>query len=202
MKGDRLPDLSCFWTGFRLWQRLFLGSAFVAVSATGLLAQGTSTMKRLPPPPPLPVPNAPIPTNDLLPPQKVPVRSTPLPVSSPPSQGAVREYTFQAPSSPSLPARTMPKAATPSRATSPAPAITPNQLYRVEVEGTDEALLAQVKAIEPLAAVWQTQGIIYGGIFTQSQQAQERVRQLENKGLVAKITPISREISRQRRLDR
>jgi hypothetical protein len=70
------------------------------------------------------------------------------------------------------------------------------------VEGTDETLLAQVKAIEPLAAIWKGQGIIYGGLFTQPQQAQERVSQLKGKGLNARIIPLNREESQRRRLDR
>jgi hypothetical protein len=102
-----------------------------------------------------------------------------------------------------LPAHTIPvNPATRSNAAPPESAIAPTQLFRVEIEGTDETLLAQVKAVEPLAAVWQGQGVIYGGLFAHSQQAQERVRQLEQKGVTAKIIPISRELSHQHRLDR
>jgi hypothetical protein len=65
-------------------------------------------------------------------------------------------------------------------------------LYRVEIPGTDEMLLAQVKAVEPLAVVWDQQGVIYGGIFPQQNLAQERVQQLQKRGVSSKIIPISR----------
>jgi hypothetical protein len=64
--------------------------------------------------------------------------------------------------------------------------------YRVEIPGTDATLLAQVKSVEPLAVVWDQQGVIYGGIFPQQQLAQERVNQLQKKGVASKIVPLSR----------
>ena len=82
-----------------------------------------------------------------------------------------------------------------SKSTPIVPSSSPNNhvnLYRVEIPGTDETLLAQVKAVEPLAVVWDQQGVIYGGIFSQQNLAQERVQQLQKRGVSSKIIPISR----------
>jgi hypothetical protein len=61
----------------------------------------------------------------------------------------------------------------------------------VQVKGDSPRLLAQVKQIEPLAYVRQTDQSIQAGTFTQNHLAQERLEQLTRQGLEALVLPVT-----------
>ncbi len=145
------------------------------------LAQTTSNRKL--PPPPLPKMVTPQSSVDEVSPMSVEV--TPADETSNP----IKEYTFQAPQT--LPAQTLDS----ESATSEIKTINtqPNQnpsFYRVEVAGENPSLLSQVKTIEPMAFIRQSEGVIHAGMFQHSQQAEKRVQQLKNQGLTATVVPV------------
>lgn len=83
-----------------------------------------------------------------------------------------REYTFKAPDNKILTNTEQLKAA---------------QGYKVEVFGSAEELLLQIKKIEPRA--FAKGDIIQVGIFKQQKNAEDLVRQLAARGFWARITP-------------
>lgn len=150
------------------------------------VAQSAGT---LPPPPPLRVPKNAVPPASTQPSPEftnsIPVKAVPV---TPKPASTVREYTFQAPSS--LPSST-PITPSKTRISDPSPQRngTPN-LYRVEVAGQDTSILSQVQVIEPLAFIRQSEGVIHAGMFQQSQQAQQRVLELQREGVSATVVPV------------
>lgn len=64
-------------------------------------------------------------------------------------------------------------------------------LYRVQVMGTTEILLNQVKQIEPLAFIRNGEGVIQAGLFQEKHQAEQRMSVLSQEGLSAQIISIS-----------
>ena len=92
---------------------------------------------------------------------------------NPPSDNAsAKEYTFKAPDNKILTNTEQLKAA---------------QGYKVEVYGSAEELLLQIKNIEPRA--FAKGDIIQVGIFKQQKNAEDLVRQLAARGFWARITP-------------
>ena len=76
---------------------------------------------------------------------------------------------------------------------SPLPPSTPTQassLYRVDIYGDSPSLLSQVQQIEPGAFVRRGEGVIQAGVFADETNAQFRVRELEARGIPARLTPI------------
>jgi cell division protein FtsN len=161
---------------------LLLGLGSVTTSQS--LAQTAATRKRLPPPP-----SVPSQSNSFQPiapssPQKsryIPVQ----PPSTPNSASSVREYTFQAPSAPRHPGKPQPVVTN-----TPPNSVTSGQsrgLYRVEVRGKTQDILAKVKKVEPLAFIRAKDGIIQAGIFDNQRQANARRQQLAKQGLSAQV---------------
>ena len=56
--------------------------------------------------------------------------------------------------------------------------------------GKNHSLLSQVKTIEPMAFIRQSEGVIHAGVFQHSQQAEARVQELKNQGLPATVVPV------------
>ena len=65
--------------------------------------------------------------------------------------------------------------------------------YRVEVPGDTPIMLAQVKRIEPTAFVRSGEGTIQAGLFSEENNARERVEELEGYGLKARIIQVEPE---------
>lgn len=127
--------------------------------------------------------------------QGVPINSTPPPIPSLndiPAETApagynptttVQEYEFQSPVTP-------PAVPTSGSSISPyytTPSFENGIAYRVEVDGTSDLLLSQVKSIDPQAFIRPKDGVIQAGIFADSANAQVRVQQLEGQGVYARI---------------
>ncbi|MBJ7898566.1 MAG: hypothetical protein GC158_01305 [Cyanobacteria bacterium RI_101] len=175
----------------RFWQILLLGG----INLSG----GVFFSWRAETPPILSVPSP-------LPPSIVNDGAAPLMVPPPPqvlSQSAQAELIFQQnPPQPSeLIFRRDGAAPPPLERQAPAPEpssprqspVSPNGaiFYRVQVKGDSPRLLAQVKQIEPLAYVSQTDQTIQAGTFTQNHLAQERLEQLTRQGLEALVLPVT-----------
>ncbi|MDJ0662894.1 MAG: hypothetical protein QNJ42_25910 [Crocosphaera sp.] len=152
----------------------------IGSSSVGL-AQTTSNREL--PPPPLPKMVTPQPSADDVSPSSIEV--TPADETVPP----IKEYTFEAPQS--LPAQTLePTSATSEIKINNTQRNQNPSFYRVEVVGDNSSLLSQVKTIEPMAFIRQSEGVIHAGMFQHSQQAAERVQQLQNQGLPATVVPV------------
>lgn len=135
------------------------------------------------PPPPLPKMVTPQPSADEVSPLSVEV--TPTDETASP----IKEYTFEAPQS--VPAQTLEQTSTTSEVRTNHTQTNQNpSFYRVEVVGDNSSLLSQVKTIEPMAFIRQSEGVIHAGMFQHSQQAEERVQQLKNQGLPATVVPV------------
>ena len=179
----------------RYWQLLIISVmviiaffCFFLASLTGAFAQSSpSVLERLPAPPPVPIgasasPTEPSQSGNLppLPPPPSPSSDNASPASqatiTPPS--VIREYTFQAPDSSTIPISIEPTAAVPQNAD-----LTKPRVIRVEVIGNSQTILAQVKKIEPLAFIQVGKGTIQAGIFPNSKAAQQRIQRLEQQGL-------------------
>ncbi|WP_241392613.1 hypothetical protein [Rippkaea orientalis] len=83
----------------------------------------------------------------------------------------------------------------PTAINNPSPSAIPQtagkpSLYRVEVAGREASLLSQVKTVEPLAFIRQSEGVIHAGTFQQSDEAQKRVQVLQQKGVSATVVPV------------
>lgn len=136
----------------------------------------------LPAPPPIPA-YVSSPTSAEFTPQKERTPRQLIPVengeyNNPP---IVREFTFQAPS-----ANFVTHSASSRNISSSAV-----QLYRVEAVGDSRQILDQIKQVEPFAFIRPGEGLIYSGLFQQSQEAQKRVEELETLGFTAQIVPVS-----------
>ena len=64
------------------------------------------------------------------------------------------------------------------------------RFYRVQVKGKEASLLSQVKIIEPMAFIRESEGVIHAGMFQESQQAQQRVQELQKRGVSAQVVPV------------
>jgi hypothetical protein len=62
-----------------------------------------------------------------------------------------------------------------------------NKLYRVLIKTNNPEVLAKIKEIEPLAFIRPGESVIQAGLFQEQQQAQNRVRELANKGFNAQV---------------
>ncbi|HAC61976.1 MAG TPA: hypothetical protein DCF68_00195 [Cyanothece sp. UBA12306] len=210
MKITEIARLNYLTPGYRQWFPIpiqksqswlyLICSITLSFTITDLsMAQSVGT---LPPPPPIRVPKTPIPPASTEPiPSSIPVKRV-----SPSAKTAspIREYTFKSTQTPSSSSQVVPigiekSNLTPSsqtipvsiQHTNPTPQAKGNpSLYRVQVNGQDSSILSQVKVIEPLAFVRQSEGVIHAGVFPQSQQAQKRVQELEQKGISATIVPV------------
>lgn len=161
-----------------------IGCLLLTVGSTSVgLAQTTSNREL--PPPPMPKMVSPQPSSNQVRPMSVEV--TPTNDSSTP----IKEYTFEAPQT--LPAQSFDddqstseiKTINPESSTVSQPTQTPS-FYRVQVSGQNSSLLSQVKMVEPMAFIRQSEGVIHAGMFQHSQQAQQRVQELKNKGEIGR----------------
>ncbi len=171
---------SSTWLYFAFSVMLMVGSASFSS------AQSTSNLK-LPPPPQLKnvTPQSP-------PPQTIPISVEVTPATAEASK-PLKEYTFQAPQT--LPAQTPPSVVNTVNTVNTQPLSVPKptgnpSFYRVEVTGQEPSLLSQVKTIEPMAFIRQSEGVIHAGMFQHSQQAQQRVQQLQKKGVTGTVVPV------------
>ena len=92
----------------------------------------------------------------------------------------VREYDFQSPST------------TPSSIT-PVTPITPRSSllgYRVDVDGSSELLLTQVRRVAPGAFYRPQDGVIQAGLFSDPVNAQRRVQELEFQGIRSRVVSV------------
>ncbi len=133
-------------------------------------------------------------SNQELPPPPLPKMVTPQPSATPTTPTTdtatpIKEYTFSAPQT--VPAQTLhDDPATPKIKTVRTEPTQNRSFYRVEVAGRNPSLLSQVKTIEPMAFIRESEGVIHAGVFQNSQQAQKRVQELKNKGLTATVVPV------------
>ena len=160
----------------------WIGCLLLTIAANPVTLAHVTSNRELPPPP-SPKIVTPQPTVNQVPPVLVEV--TPAQESATP----IKEYTFQAPQT--IPAQTINHNSSISESQTPQsqPSQNPN-LYRVEVVGDNPSLLSQVKTVEPMAFVRQSEGVIHAGMFQHSQQAEERVRQLQTQGVKATVIPV------------
>jgi hypothetical protein len=181
-------------------------------------AQSIRRGNRLPPPPSVKQPTR---KSDgggrsICSPCRSPILPPPPPAASTPVTRG--EYVFQAPYPVRPATATKPRRATPAarvqrpstqpvaiqprRSPVPAPrtsnepperrrVISSNQLFRVQVTGTNESTLARVKEIEPLAFIRPGESVIQAGLFQQQQEAKERVRALTSLGFTARIVTLN-----------
>lgn len=144
------------------WLVLSLGGFFPLFLPMPTLAESRpSISKRLPPPPPISGRNSNTRTRRYLLHQKTEI-DPPTNIHS----NRSREYTFSAP-----------KTNLPSSNT--------NQIYKVEVFGSSDMVLEQVRNIEPKA--FRQGSVIQAGIFQDQANAEELVRQLASQGLWSRI---------------
>ncbi len=184
--SDRLNQRT---TQSRTWFLSFLrqsstgiGCLLLTVSSTSLTLAQTTSNRELPPPP-LPKMVSPQSSSE-------PVPSMSIEVITPDdSSNPVKEYTFEAPQT--LPAQTLDNEPPTSeiRTINPQPNRDPS-FYRVEVAGNNPSVLSQVKTIEPMAFIRQSEGVIHAGMFQHSQQAEKRVQELKNQGVSATVVPV------------
>lgn len=109
------------------------------------------------------------------PPSSLPTFGFPSSSPSPLPPPAGREFNYQAPPPPQ-PSRT------------PAPTAS---FYRVDIYGDSPRLLAQVQQVAPDAFVREGEGVIQAGVFSDPTNARTRVRDLEARGLRARITTVA-----------
>ncbi len=161
----------------------WIGCLLLTVGSTSVTVAQTTSNRQLPPPP-LPKMVSPQPASE-------PVRAMSVEVTpaSNDSSTPIKEYTFEAPQT--LPAQTLdnePPTATIENINNQS---TENpSFYRVEVAGQNPSLLSQVKTIEPMAFIRQSEGVIHAGMFQHSQQAEKRVQELKNQGVNATVVPV------------
>ncbi|EAZ92845.1 SPOR domain-containing protein [Crocosphaera chwakensis] len=159
-----------------------IGCLLLTLGSTSITLAQTTSNRELPPPP-MPKMVSPQPSPEPAPTMSVEV--TPASDSSTP----VKEYTFEAPQT--LPAQTLDNAPPTSRIETINNQSTENpSFYRVEVAGNNPSILSQVKTVEPMAFIRQSEGVIHAGMFQHSQQAEKRVQELKNQGVSATIVPV------------
>ncbi len=150
---------------------------------------GQTTSNQPLPPPPSPKMVTP---QSSPPPQTIPLSVEVSPAED--SSSPIKEYTFSAPqtenSSPSLPPSNPMQTGTVSPSLPQSQPTGNPRFYRVEVKGKETSLLSQVKAIEPMAFIRQSEGVIHAGMFQESQQAQKRVQELQKRGVAAQVVPV------------
>ncbi len=176
--SQQITRFPAYWRQSSTW----IGCLLLTIASTSVsVAQVTSNRELPPPPSPKMVTPQPS-TND------VPSMSLEV-IPAQESATPVKEYTFQAPQT--IPAQTLNEnPATPKfKNTNGQPTQIPS-FYRVEVAGQNPSLLSQVKAIEPMAFIRQSEGVIHAGMFQHSQQAEARVQELKNKGVKATVVPV------------
>jgi hypothetical protein len=153
---------------------LGLESGLSLFNATATMAQMPPVLHRLPPPPPIPeAPNPDSATNIS------PVESTPAT-----NNRVVREYVFQAPSTP-VESNNLTK-----------PTTSPSGLYRVEVIGAGNWLLSRVRMVEPSAFIRRGETVIQAGLFNGRSQAEQRLSELAMQGISARIVPVKDRIAK------
>ena len=144
------------------WLLISLGGFFPLFLTTPALAESKPTITRqLPPPPPLSPRSRTTGTRRYNLRQRTELEP---PTNSHSNQS--REYTFSAPST-------------------NLPLLNTNKSYKVQVFGASDALLNQVRNIEPKA--FRKDGVIQAGIFQDRANAEELVRQLTLQGLWSRI---------------
>ena len=168
---DRNPNSMNFsWSCWRMfaintWLLISLGGFFPLFLPNPAFAESRPTIsEQLPPPPPLSRRGRATRTRT----RRYHLRRrTELepPTNSPRNQE--KEYTFSAPNNNSSFSNT-------------------SQSYKVEVFGTSDALLNQVRNIEPKA--FRKGGVIQAGIFQDQRNAEELVRRLTIQGFWSRIT--------------
>ena len=147
----------------------------LTIGSTSVSLAQTTSNRELPPPP----------SPKIVTPEPSVVPATPTAETATP----IKEYTFSAPQT--VPAQTPGGGpATPKINRVQGQPTQHRNFYRVEVAGRNPSLLSQVKAIEPMAFIRQSEGVIHAGVFQNSQQAQKRVQELKNKGLTATVVPV------------
>lgn len=157
---------------------IFLNKLFLLLFLAGYLGKAGIIKAQLPPPPPVPESHNSANSSEY--------SSSTIPIVEETGHTVLREYNFQAPQ-PATGAFSRP-----NNVIAP-----PNSwekqmsFFRVEVVANDISLLSKVKKIEPLAIFHQQQGVIYAGLFTEQNQAQQRVQQLAKQGLSAQVIPVN-----------
>lgn len=178
-KSDRLikktvTQLTKFPSYFRQ-SSTCLGFVLLTLSSTSVsLAQTTSSQQL--PPPPLP---------KMVKQETSVVEVTPTNDTETP----IKEYTFSAPQTVPAPPPDNEPATSEIKSINAQPTQNPS-FYRVEVTGQNPSLLSQVKVVEPMAFIRQSEGVIHAGVFQHSQQAEKRVQELQNQGLPATVVPV------------
>ena len=71
------------------------------------------------------------------------------------------------------------------------PVVATGMLYRVQVKENNKSSLTQVKNVEPLAFVRQTDGFIHAGTFSEKSQAEQRVQALATQGVKGEVIAIA-----------
>lgn len=160
-----------------------LGGA-IAISQSSLaVAQDTPpVMEGLPPAPPVQRLTAPPQVKDPFAPSNQNLPSSP-PQPSTNINSANYDRTFTAPSS--------------SSNSKPNPPVTSNTsntsaLYRVDVDGDTQWMLAKVKTLEPQAFIRKEDKVIQAGLFREEENAQNLVRQLERQGFRARTIAVDK----------
>jgi hypothetical protein len=158
-----------------------LGGA-IAISQSSLtMAQNTPpVMEGLPPAPPVQRLTAPPQVKDPFAPSNQNLPSLP-PQPSTNINSANYDRTFTAPSS--------------SSNSKPNPPVTSNNssgLYRVDVDGDTQWMLAKVKTLEPQAFIRKEDRVIQAGLFREKENAQNLVRQLEQQGFRARTIAVDK----------
>ncbi|NJK48465.1 hypothetical protein HC931_09985 [Candidatus Gracilibacteria bacterium] len=157
----------------RLIVLLGLEGSLGIFNANATMAQMPPVLHRLPPPPPLrEAPNSESSIDR-------PVESTPVA-----SKRIVREYLFQAPSTP-LESNNLTNHTT-----------SPSGLYRVEVIGVGQWLLSRVRIVEPSAFIRRGETVIQAGLFTARSQAEQRLSELARQGISARVVPVKDRIAK------
>lgn len=163
------PKLSASDVSVALIQLLIGGCLVVsfqggtkAAPANQVFLVAQSVINGLPPPPNYP--------QQGLPQESIPTE--PLPPNPPNNSVRDREFTFQAPPGRS-PSRRGPR------------------VYRVYVNSDSQLILQQIRNVEPEAYVRQGEGIIQAGVYVDQSRAKQRVRELEQLGLQARMTTIA-----------
>ncbi|WGT67896.1 hypothetical protein [cyanobacterium endosymbiont of Epithemia clementina EcSB] len=195
MDTARIPQLNNLTYGLHKWFPKLISDNqlwlfFIIPIVVSLPSVSVSqSLGTLPPPPPLRVPENAVPNTSTEPGSEF-SRSISVDVApaEPISSMNVREYTFQAPTSPPSSVPVTP--VTPRSSASSSQSNKTPSLYRVEVVGKNRLVLSQVQTVEPLAFIRQSEGVIHAGIFKQSQQAQKRVVELQSKGLSASVVRV------------
>jgi hypothetical protein len=165
-----------------MFKTVQLSQLFLLLFLGGYLGKASLVKAQLPPPPPIPEANNSL--NSSHQPSSI------IPLVEQRTNPVFREYNFQAP-------QPEPGSFSGRNNVIAPPNPTDKQIafYRVQVIANDISILSVVKKVEPLANFQPQQGVIYAGLFTQQQQAQQRVQKLAAQGLSAQIVPVNYSVS-------